>query len=58
MTSWRSADDKYRLIDGHVFMRANEAGKAVWVCITLWPTHGEEILLKLLQEAVDETRTG
>lgn len=52
--AWRSADGKYRLIDNNLYMKATEAGKPIWVCLTDNLGAVEIILLRLLCEATDE----
>lgn len=51
MTSWRSRDGKYKLLDGELYMAVTQNGKPMWV--HLEAVGGLEVtLLKLLLEAV------
>lgn len=52
---WRSADGIFKILDGHLYRKVNEAGKSKWVCLTDNLGAVEIILLRLLCEATDES---
>lgn len=38
--------------DGELYRFVNEAGEPKWICITAWKSPFEEMLMKLLREAL------